>query len=272
MTPPPADWVALFRVLDAYGTAGRMAELWWRDDDATQPTKALDRLRAISAATGIVPLIAVIPARATPELAALTDLVVCQHGWNHDNHAPLGQSKAELGAHRPLPVVMGELARGWLKIKSLFAAPLPILVPPHNRISKEAADLLGYDYTFGGKVIHGDKRGRTIGFPTANLAPDTPDKMLPADGVYAIRARLTEGFGETIFAGMMNIGFRPTVDGQQHLPEPLIIVRLGVTQPENFRSREAGHGRIRDHAHQRVVPAGQPRDLGTFGHRALIVP
>jgi hypothetical protein len=142
MTPPPADWVALFRILDAYGTAGRMAELWWRDDDATAPTPALTRLREISAATGIRPLIAVIPARATPELAALTDLVVCQHGWNHDNHAPLGQSKAELGAHRPLSVVMGELARGWLKIKSLFPAPLPVLVPPHNRISKEAADLL----------------------------------------------------------------------------------------------------------------------------------
>jgi hypothetical protein len=142
MTPPPADWVTLFRVLDAYGTAGRMAELWWRDDDATQPTKALDRLRAISEATGIVPLIAVIPARATRALGTLTDLVVCQHGWNHDNHAPLGQSKAELGAHRPPSVVMGELARGWLKIKSLFPAPLPVLVPPHNRISNDAADLL----------------------------------------------------------------------------------------------------------------------------------
>ncbi|MBL0932335.1 MAG: hypothetical protein IBJ15_19785, partial [Alphaproteobacteria bacterium] len=94
ITPPPADWVTLFRVLDSYGTAGRMAELWWRDDDATRPTPALDRLRAISAATGIVPLIAVIPARATRELAALTDLVACQHGWNHRNTPPFGQSKA----------------------------------------------------------------------------------------------------------------------------------------------------------------------------------
>ena len=139
MTPPPADWVTLFRVLDAYGTAGRMAELWWRDDDATQPTKALDRLRAISEATGIVPLIAVIPARATRALGALTDLVVCQHGWNHDNHAPLVAPKAELGAHRPPAMVLGELARGWLRLRALYAAALPVLVPPHNRIAPEIA-------------------------------------------------------------------------------------------------------------------------------------
>lgn len=72
----------------------------------------------------------------------------------------------------------------------------------------EAANgILGYDYTLSGTVIHGDKRGRTIGFPTANM--DLPrEKLLPAYGVYACWA--TVG-GERIPA-IVNIGQRPTFD------------------------------------------------------------
>jgi len=207
MTPPPADWVTLFRVLDAYGTAGRRAELWWRDDDATQPSKALDRLRAISAATGIVPLIAVIPARATPELAALTDLVVCQHGWNHDNHAPMGQSKAELGAHRPLPVVMGELARGWLKIKSLFPAPLPVLVPPHNRISNDAADLLAQAGYRGLSTFNARKKARP-GLVQINTHCDIMDWHTRAFG------------GEGVALGALAAHLTAKLEGKADADEP----------------------------------------------------
>lgn len=84
----------------------------------------------------------------------------------------------------------------------------------------EAAEQLGYPYFFSGLVRHGDKRGRTIGFPTANLNPDDPAKMLPADGVYAVRASLSETDGDAYTGtGMMNIGMRPTVDGTRHLAE-----------------------------------------------------
>lgn len=71
-----------------------------------------------------------------------------------------------------------------------------------------ANKLLGYHYTLQGTVIHGDARGRTIGFPTANLQVNYPYKLIPAHGVYAIRAILHE----QIYSGVLNIGLRPTVD------------------------------------------------------------
>ena len=72
----------------------------------------------------------------------------------------------------------------------------------------EAANaILGHDYTLAGTVIHGDKRGRTIGFPTANL--EVPrEKLLPAYGVYACWARL----GDQLIPAVVNIGQRPTFD------------------------------------------------------------
>lgn len=78
-----------------------------------------------------------------------------------------------------------------------------------------AQDLLGYAYTFGGTVVPGDRRGRALGFPTANLAVDDPLKLLPADGVYAVRA----GVSGRSHRGMMNIGTRPTVGGGRHAIE-----------------------------------------------------
>jgi riboflavin kinase / FMN adenylyltransferase len=85
---------------------------------------------------------------------------------------------------------------------------------------EEAAEQLGYPYFFSGLVRHGDKRGRTIGFPTANLKPDDPAKLLPADGVYAVQVSLSEVDGDAYTkTGMMNIGLRPTVDGTRHLAE-----------------------------------------------------
>lgn len=70
----------------------------------------------------------------------------------------------------------------------------------------EANQFLGRNYSFVGKVVEGDKRGRTIGFPTANLELCDSDKILPANGVYAVQVML----GERKFFGMMNIGKRPT--------------------------------------------------------------
>ena len=82
---------------------------------------------------------------------------------------------------------------------------------------KTANEFLGYPYFFEGRVIHGDKRGRTIGYPTANIQLKNPDKLTPADGVYAVRVTLTDSGGQSIVnQGMMNIGLRPTVDGLNH--------------------------------------------------------
>ncbi|MDP4150860.1 MAG: riboflavin biosynthesis protein RibF [Bacteroidota bacterium] len=115
-----------------------------------------------------------------------------------------------------------------------------------------ANELLGYPWFFSGKVIEGDKLGRTLGYPTANLQIADPEKLTPCDGVYAVEAEIWDGdaggsgaesagsgdvgaagSGEVAAAGsgggsgdagarlkgMMNIGFRPTVGGVRRLIE-----------------------------------------------------
>ena len=75
---------------------------------------------------------------------------------------------------------------------------------------ERAAHVLGRPHALTGMVEHGDARGRTIGFPTANLGGVA--EMLPAHGVYAVRVT-RDGEGATTNGGVMNIGVRPTVDG-----------------------------------------------------------
>jgi len=71
-----------------------------------------------------------------------------------------------------------------------------------------ANQYLGHPFFVSGKVAGGSKVGRSIGFPTANIVPDTPGKLIPGDGVYAVEAGIN---GET-HQGMLNIGTRPTVN------------------------------------------------------------
>lgn len=73
---------------------------------------------------------------------------------------------------------------------------------------KKASEFLGYPFFVAGKVIPGNKLGRSIGFPTANIAVTDRHKIIPKNGVYAVTA-FVEGVN---YSGMMNIGCRPTVD------------------------------------------------------------
>ena len=76
-----------------------------------------------------------------------------------------------------------------------------------------ANQCLGYPYTIVGKVVNGYHEGRKLGFPTANLDLSHFGQMIPAPGVYAVKARLE---GTVVWKqGMMNIGTRPTFDGKQ---------------------------------------------------------
>jgi riboflavin kinase/FMN adenylyltransferase len=77
-----------------------------------------------------------------------------------------------------------------------------------------ANSFLGYPYFFEGTVVEGNKLGRTIGYPTANLHVSSEEKLIPGDGVYAV----TVVSGEK-YKGMMNIGLRPTVDGKKRVIE-----------------------------------------------------
>ena len=73
----------------------------------------------------------------------------------------------------------------------------------------EAKALLGRNYSLSGLVVEGNKLGRTIGYPTANLSLLVEEKLIPKNGVYAVRVNVGEGW----YKGMMNIGYRPTVGG-----------------------------------------------------------
>jgi riboflavin kinase/FMN adenylyltransferase len=81
-----------------------------------------------------------------------------------------------------------------------------------------ANQLLGYTYFFSGLVIEGNKLGRTIGYPTANLEILEKSKLIPGDGVYAVDVESSDEPGRR-YRAMMNIGFRPTVDGSKRMIE-----------------------------------------------------
>ncbi|MCC6599086.1 MAG: bifunctional riboflavin kinase/FAD synthetase [Crocinitomicaceae bacterium] len=71
----------------------------------------------------------------------------------------------------------------------------------------KASRLLGYNYRVTGTVVHGDGRGATIGFPTANIRVDYPYKLIPGRGVYAVNVNLND----RVLQGVLNIGVRPTI-------------------------------------------------------------
>lgn len=77
----------------------------------------------------------------------------------------------------------------------------------HEGKVEEANRCLGYEYFLDGTVVSGYQVGRKIGFPTANLQVDDPDKLIPVDGVYAVRVT----FDGKTHDGMLSIGNRPTI-------------------------------------------------------------
>ena len=104
----------------------------------------------------------------------------------------------------------------------------------HNDI-EVANKLLGYAFFFEGEVVHGDKLGRKLGYPTANLKVQDAEKLIPGDGIYAVYVEIdgqwsmanSENSGtrspltvdHSRYKGMMSIGFRPTVDGKKRVIE-----------------------------------------------------
>lgn len=119
---------------------GLVLPIWWRDDDATEPTPALDRLIHLAAGLGAPLNLAVVPEPAAPDLgarlASSSETFVLVHGWRHRNHAPRAEKKAEFGAHRPLTVMQGEIQAGWQRLQHLFGARArPVFTPPWNRMA-----------------------------------------------------------------------------------------------------------------------------------------
>jgi hypothetical protein len=139
-----AEWPDLVVELDRWEETGRVAPLWWRDDDAVVPTPRFYRL--LELANGVPLALAVIPADAKPELASALQwfprLSVLHHGWCHANHATAGK-KSEYPAERHPVDVANELDEGRKWMRSLFAQrALPVFVPPWNRFSDRFVPLL----------------------------------------------------------------------------------------------------------------------------------
>jgi riboflavin kinase/FMN adenylyltransferase len=123
----------------------------------------------------------------------------------------LSRMCAEMGVPVSIvqPVEAGGVKVSSSRVRALLA---------HGRV--EAAEaLLGRPYSVTGKVVHGDAIGRTIGFPTANL-DGLDDYVLPAPGVYAVAVEvLGEPSGVVHWFGVLNAGYRPTVDGRKYRME-----------------------------------------------------
>jgi len=126
------------------------------------------------------------------------------HAFGHDRRGKTDLLRTELDRHHvPLdvvpPVKDGEGPVKSSRIRRLLAAGD---LASANR-------MLGYDYSFAGRVVQGDGRGARLGFPTANL--DVPkEKMLPPHGIYGA----TTWLGETKYHSLIHLGPRPTV-GQE---------------------------------------------------------
>ncbi len=95
-----------------------------------------------------------------------------------------------------------------------------------DAITKGYIDLaktyLGYNYFFTGNVVKGDGIGKTLDFPTANIKMNEASKLVPANGVYVVKA-IIDG---TVFNGMMNIGLRPTIASSEDARKRKIEIHL----------------------------------------------
>jgi riboflavin kinase / FMN adenylyltransferase len=131
-------------------------------------------------------------------------------GYNHQfgknregNFLKLKELSSQMGfsIEQLEPVILGDERVSSSNIRKLLS----------DGMIERANELLGYTFYLTGKVVEGKRLGTKIGFPTANIFVSDIDKIIPANGVYAVRLK-ADGIW---YEAMMNIGFRPTVEDQQ---------------------------------------------------------
>ncbi len=133
-----SPWQSFADEIACWRDAGRVADFWWRDDDATQPSAALARLTTLAAEAQVPLGLAVIPDGADPATFAdlATNIAVLQHGVDHRNRAAEGEKSTEFPATEPHASALQRLAMGRARLQELAGARLlPVLVPPWNRIA-----------------------------------------------------------------------------------------------------------------------------------------
>jgi riboflavin kinase/FMN adenylyltransferase len=146
-------------------------------------------------------------------------LVGHDHGFGRGREGDLALLRS-LGASRgfrvdPVPPVLtesGEAISSTLVRRAIADHDLDL-----------ARTLLGRWYSVRGKVVSGAARGRLLGFPTLNVEPDSPRKLLPPDGVYAVQVVGSRGR----FDGMMNLGGRPTFGDERRTIEAHLFDAMG---------------------------------------------
>jgi hypothetical protein len=140
-----SGWGELAHELARWRDAGREVGFWLRDDDATRPSAALERLLDIAAPHAVPVALAVVPREAQPALFAGLDerVAVLQHGWDHRNRAAPGEKKTEFPPGEEDAEAIGRLARGREQLAKL-AGPraLAVLAPPWNRLRQSLIERL----------------------------------------------------------------------------------------------------------------------------------
>ena len=148
--------------------AGLRSSFWWRDDDLVAPSENLKRLASLTRDHPVRCLTAVIPALCQDALGeTLVDmpgLVICQHGYSHENHEPDGQLKCEFGPERPIDGVYDEVSGGFRTLTRLFGPRFaPVFVGPWNRCAPK----------FGAVLVDVGFRGWS-GFAAEPMRPSHP--------------------------------------------------------------------------------------------------
>ncbi len=184
----------------------------------------------------------------TPAVAAMSASDFMQHLTTHFSvKGMVIGTNFSLGHNR-----MGDITflQHYCQEHNIFVRPIPLEEAERTRISStrirvlvsegqisEANELLGHPVTLSDIVRHGTQRGRLLGFPTANLLPES-HKLLPADGVYAVRVSINDPISDAassspVYNGVVNIGIRPTFDGKERIVE----VHLLDVQPDLYDKR-----------------------------------
>lgn len=136
------DWTPVRDELAKWRRKDLTLPIWWRDDDATEPSAKLDRLIRQSERIGVPIHLAIIPREAGRELAARVGeadhIIPVVHGWSHTNHQPAEDKKCEFGVARSVALRREEASEGLRRLQTLMGQQVsPMFVPPWNRVPKE---------------------------------------------------------------------------------------------------------------------------------------
>jgi hypothetical protein len=167
------DWSPLRAALLRCRNTKTPLPIWWRDDDAIEPTPALDRLSAISDKIGVSIHLAVIPKTARDALVPFIHerpyFIPCVHGWAHINTAPTGLKKSEFGV--PRDTAEQDLKLALDRMEYLFSdGCLALFVPPWNRMDTSLQSVLT-SLNYSGFSTHGP-RPKTTTLPQINTHID----------------------------------------------------------------------------------------------------